>query len=183
MSFCPLSFGAYAMALFALALCSNFDLWVHAKVMQLSSNIGRLVGAKNVLGKDLESCSHPGMALTGFTRTGLCVDSGDDDAGSHHICIVMKPDFCSVTGQPNWCAEKMECMGNSDDQCPIVDWCVCQWAFANYLQEAGGCDEAVDVVCEAINQAAINAYSRSTDPTHQAALQCIKKRCGSATAI
>ena len=52
------------------------------------------------------------MALTGFTRNGKCVDR-NDDAGSHHVCIDMTStsggNFCTVTGQPNWCSESMLC--------------------------------------------------------------------------
>merc|ERR1719240_1242408 len=63
---------------------------------------------KNVKGGALEKCSGPGMAMTGFTRDGKCVDAGNDDAGSHHICIDMASNtggnFCSVTGQPDWCS-------------------------------------------------------------------------------
>ena len=55
----------------------------------------------NVNGGDLERCSGRGMALTGFTRNGHCVDQ-NDDAGSHHVCIDMSSttggNFCSVTG-------------------------------------------------------------------------------------
>ena len=60
-------------------------------------------GKKNVLGTDLASCSSAGTAMTGFTRDGHCIDEGNDDAGSHHICVHMKKDFCTVTGQPDWC--------------------------------------------------------------------------------
>lgn len=126
----------------------------------------------------LATCSKTGTALTGFTRDGHCVDSGDDDQGSHHICIEMKPDFCSVTGQPNWCGEKMECMGGGPD-CAIGNWCVCQWAFARYIEMAGGCDKAVNVVCDATNIAALNAYKEqaSNDDSIKAALECLEKRC------
>merc|ERR1712124_76337 len=102
-------------------------------------------GASSVVGKSLATCSKPGMALTGFTRDGRCQDVGNDDAGSHHICIEMKSDFCTVTGQPDWCSEKMECMGDASKQCKIGNWCVCQWAFATYIEEAGGCDSIVDL--------------------------------------
>lgn len=132
----------------------------------------------NVLGKPLQACSKDGTAMTGFTRTGQCVDQGNDDEGSHHICIIMKSDFCTVTGQPDWCSEKMPCMGQSGD-CSIGNWCVCQWAFASYLAAAGGCDKAtVGVVCDSTNQVALKAYTESTDPTHKAALQCIESKCG-----
>merc|ERR1719310_2371984 len=132
--------------------------------------------ALSVLGGNLSTCSKPGMALTGFTRDGHCQDFGDDDAGSHHICIQMKSDFCTVTGQPNWCEESMPCMGGGGS-CKIGNWCVCQWAFAGYLAKAGGCDSIVDLVCDATNMAAFRAYSQSSEPEHKAALACIKQKC------
>mmetsp|Transcript_97994 Transcript_97994/g.277152 ORF Transcript_97994/g.277152 Transcript_97994/m.277152 type:complete len:175 (-) Transcript_97994:30-554(-) len=131
---------------------------------------------KNVMGNDIQSCSEPGTALTGFTRTGSCVDI-DDDNGSHHICIKMESDFCKVTGQiPDWCSEEMPCMGQSGD-CAIGNWCVCQWAFADYIQEAGGCDAITDVVCDSTNMVAMRAYEESSEPDHQAALACLKQKC------
>ena len=73
------------------------------------------VAYTNVNDGKLERCSGTGMALTGYTRNGHCVDRVDD-AGSHHICIDMKSstggNFCSVTGQPNWCDQKMQCDGD-----------------------------------------------------------------------
>jgi len=131
----------------------------------------------NVLGGNLSTCSKPGMALTGFTRDGHCQDQGDDDAGSHHICIQMRPDFCTVTGQPDWCSTSKPCMGEAGS-CPIGNWCVCQWAFASYLSQAGGCDSIVELVCDATNMAAYRAYSSSNDPTHKEALACIRSKCG-----
>merc|ERR1712060_24787 len=132
---------------------------------------------ESIYGASLSTCSKPGMALTGFTRDGHCQDLGNDDAGSHHICIEMKPDFCQVTGQPNWCASKMPCMGQAG-VCPIGNWCVCQWAFASYIERAGGCDKIDDVVCDATNMAALKAYRASAQPSHKAALACLESRCG-----
>merc|ERR1719230_2304170 len=113
----------------------------------------------NVNGGELERCSGEGMALTGFTRNGQCVDI-NDDAGSHHVCIDMKSNvgdnFCEVTGQPNWCGSKMACDGHAG-RCPVEHWCVCQWAFARYLQNAGGCDKIQNIVCEATNMVALKA--------------------------
>merc|ERR1711965_284394 len=104
-------------------------------------------------GGDLQKCSGAGSALTGFTRTGHCTDR-DDDAGSHHICIDMKANaggnFCEVTGQPDWCSSSMACDGSPSQMCPVEHWCVCQWAFASYLERAGGCDKIRNVVCEAV---------------------------------
>ena len=95
----------------------------------------------NVLGTPLKKCSGAGMALTGFTRQGECVDM-NDDAGSHHICIDMASNtggnFCSVTGQPDWCSSKMACDGDPSNECQVKHWCVCQWAFAAYIERAGG---------------------------------------------
>eukprot|EP00929_Paragymnodinium_shiwhaense_P055498 TRINITY_DN2779_c0_g1_i2.p3 TRINITY_DN2779_c0_g1~~TRINITY_DN2779_c0_g1_i2.p3 ORF type:complete len:172 (+),score=53.86 TRINITY_DN2779_c0_g1_i2:349-864(+) len=116
------------------------------------------------------------MALTGFTRDGHCRDEGDDDAGSHHICIQMKADFCDVTGQGDWCNEEMPCMGQAGS-CKIGNWCVCQWAFASYIKAAGGCDKIVDLVCSATNMAAVKAYEKSDEKEHKEALECIRKRC------
>jgi hypothetical protein len=65
-------------------------------------------------------------------------------------------------------------------QCKIGNWCVCQWAFSRYLAKAGGCDAIIDLVCDATNMATFTAYSRSKNPDHIAALECIKKKCGTA---
>merc|ERR1719272_2314995 len=87
----------------------------------------------NVNGGALQKCSGKGMALTGFTRNGQCIDQNDDE-GSHHICIDMASNtggnFCQVTGQSNWCGSMMGCDGDDGNSCPVKHWCVCQWAFA-----------------------------------------------------
>ena len=88
-----------------------------------------VLGYKNVNGGDLKRCSGSGMALTGFTRNGHCVDQ-NDDAGSHHICIDMKStqggNFCTVTGQAvpdgGWCSSSMQCDGGATGRCPVNHW-------------------------------------------------------------
>ncbi|CAJ1959727.1 unnamed protein product [Cylindrotheca closterium] len=137
---------------------------------------------KNVFGQPLQSCSSSGMALTGFTRNGHCMDR-QDDIGSHHICIDMTSttggNFCSITGQPDWCSSYMPCHENSSAACPVQDWCVCQWAFASYIQKAGGCNAIQDIVCDAINMQAMVAYERqSADPRYKEAFDCIRTKCG-----
>ena len=40
----------------------------------------------------------------------------------------------------------MECHKNKNDKsCTPANWCVCQWAFRTYLEEAGGCDQIQDI--------------------------------------
>mmetsp|Transcript_10573 Transcript_10573/g.18617 ORF Transcript_10573/g.18617 Transcript_10573/m.18617 type:complete len:161 (-) Transcript_10573:254-736(-) len=153
-----------------------FACWMVAGFLLVAVESEAKRAAESITGSPLSTCSKPGMALTGFTRDGHCQDYGDDDAGSHHICIQMKPDFCRVTGQPNWCGSKKPCMGQQGS-CKIGNWCVCQWAFARYIEEAGGCDAIVDLVCDATNMAALRAYKASPYPEHKAALACIEKRC------
>ncbi len=135
------------------------------------------------------------MALTGFTRDGRCVKQ-QDDAGSHHICINLSSiastgkNFCAVTEQPDWCDDKMACKENSDDKCPVKDWCVCQWAFAAYIEKAGGCDAFQEINCEATNMEALIAYKKQqqqqqkkkkkkkgVDQNIVSALECLKQRC------
>lgn len=146
---------------------------------------------KNVYGQPLQSCSSSGMALTGFTRNGHCVDR-IDDMGSHHICIDVTSttggNFCTVTGQPDWCSSYMPCdnintnshdKDNQSSACPVQNWCVCQWAFASYIQKAGGCNAIQDIVCEAINVQAMVAYEQqSADPRYKEAFDCIRTKCG-----
>jgi uncharacterized protein (DUF2237 family) len=139
---------------------------------------------KNVFGHSLSSCSSEGMALTGVTRTGYCVDE-DDDAGSHHICIDLSStkggNFCTVTNQtdPNWCVGKDACNNNKHEKCGIKNWCVCQWAFSTYIDKAGGCDAIQDLVCDAVNMEALLKYREKAphDRKIKNALDCLVKRC------
>lgn len=141
---------------------------------------------RNVYGNSLQSCSSDGMALTGYTRNGYCVDRNDDQ-GSHHICIDLSStssngkNFCTVTGQSDWCSSQaMPCHENSNEAyCSIQNWCVCQWAFASYIENAGGCDSIQTIVCESLNLEAILAYQEQISSEKYAnALQCLVERCG-----
>lgn len=136
----------------------------------------------NVYGETLQPCSAEGMALTGFTRTGYCVDQ-NDDTGSHHICIDLSSanggNFCDVTGQEDWCSSEMPCDGDADSYCQVQQWCACQWAFASYLENAGGCDEIQDIVCASINLQAVWAYQGAgSSSKYSKALECLVDRCG-----
>ena len=138
-------------------------------------------GYQNVKGGDLEPCSTTGMALTGFTRNSKCVDR-NDDAGSHHVCIDMSStsggNFCTVTGQPNWCSESMVC-NNGRGMCNVVCWCVCEWAFSSYIQKAGGCDKIAKIHCEATNMMALKHYEEQAGHSSDVklALECLKQKC------
>ncbi len=149
---------------------------------------------RNIYGSALQPCSSDGMALTGYTRSGYCIDRSDD-SGSHHICIDLSSlgggnyqneNFCTVTGQSDWCSsEDMPCHEDPDSyECSVTNWCVCQWAFASYVQKSGGCENIQTVVCDSINQEAVFAYEEmaygwsSNRDKYKEALQCLAEKCG-----
>lgn len=146
---------------------------------------GESTNSKNVYGDPLKPCSQPGMAKTGYDRSGQCVDQ-EGDTGSHHICINLSStsskgkDFCEVTGQVkdgvDWCQDSMPCHEDDSKTCPVQRWCVCQWAFEGYLEKAGGCDSIQEIECEAVNIKAKEAYEGDVEK-HGAALDCLKKKC------
>ena len=63
---------------------------------------------------------------------------------------------------------------------PPFEQCVCQWAFASYLERAGGCDQIQKVVCEATNMVALTHYRQqaASSPRIKNALQCLQQKCG-----
>mmetsp|Transcript_26061 Transcript_26061/g.55007 ORF Transcript_26061/g.55007 Transcript_26061/m.55007 type:complete len:166 (-) Transcript_26061:84-581(-) len=160
-------------------------LWLQALLFLVRNE--RSVAYENVNGQALQPCSQEGSALTGFTRNGFCVDQYDD-VGSHHICINLDSiastgmNFCEVTGQSDWCSSTdMPCHEDQNESCSIGNWCVCQWAFASYIEKAGGCDAIQDIQCDAINMQALEAYQRDTGNYGQA-LACLYERCPLSTA-
>ena len=66
---------------------------------------------------------------------------------------------------------------NNNDNCPVENWCVCQWAFAEYIKDAGGCDAIQEIICEAVNIKALEAY-QADEEKYDEALDCLKERCG-----
>ena len=139
---------------------------------------------KNVYGEELKPCSGSGMAMTGFTRDGRCINR-DDDHGSHHVCVNIHMDslkggnFCNVTGQSDWCSQSMPCHEDQTKMCDAQNWCVCEWAFSSYINNAGGCDMIADVDCNATNMKVLEHYedAASQSPDVANALQCLKQRC------
>lgn len=133
---------------------------------------------KNVMGEDLESCSGEGMALTGFTRDGHCSHHSQDE-GSHHICVRNingkfdgDQTFCELTNQSNWCATQDTCHDDINRSCDRDNWCVCEWAFDEFVKQRG-CD-AFEIDCSATNRLAIKHYE---DSGKSHALDCIKRQC------
>jgi hypothetical protein len=60
----------------------------------------------------------------------------------------------------------------------VEHWCVCEWAFARYIQKAGGCDKIQKIVCEATNMKALTHYeAQQSRPDIKEALDCLKSRC------
>ena len=208
-SFVPVVLTVLAALLFAAAIAAADE----------SSSSSSSESYLNVYGENLQPCSYDGMALTGYTRSGYCVDQ-NDDSGSHHVCIDLSSlgggngngngnddgqnnnnndnnndnknsnnnqNFCDVTGQSDWCSsEDFPCHEDPDTNgCPVTNWCVCQWAFASYIQGSGGCENIQTVVCESINQQTLIAYQKMTSQRNNAdnskyetALECLVNRCG-----
>merc|ERR1711907_270449 len=143
-------------------------------------------GAKNIFGKPLALCSQKGMAMTGFTRNGKCVEQ-NDDTGSHHICIDLQDtaaaggNFCKATGQPDWCDQKGRCFGESG-MCTRKGWCVCQWAFTGYVGQKT-CANVQKLNCDAVNYEALKAYTCADEDAEadggkvKDALACLKSKC------
>ena len=144
----------------------------------------------NIYGDQLQPCSTAGMALAGRTSTGFCTEK-NDVSDSRHICIDLSKNnnFCTFTNQNrNWCSDSKPCddgYGQScEEMCPIENWCTCQWNFALYLQNVGGCNYVNDLQCNAINMQTIKAYvnkiSNKKDRSKRIynALNCIVSKCG-----
>lgn len=72
----------------------------------------------------------------------------------------------------------MECHEDQSRLCPIQNWCVCQWAFASYIEMAGGCHHIQNIQCDAVNQHALLAYKKSSRVKDKNALKCIERKCG-----
>jgi len=88
--------------------------------------------AKNVLGTDLEVCSH--FPETGFYRDGCC-NTGRGDLGLHLVCAEMTPEFLEFTKErgndltvPN---PELDFPGLE----PGDRWCLCVGRWKEALEE------------------------------------------------
>lgn len=103
----------------------------------------------NVLGMRLEPCSM--KPLTGFYRNGCC-DTGQGDAGSHTVCVIVDAEFLALS----------KYLGNDlttprpefrfDGLKPGDRWCLCAARFLQAAQEFG----APKVVLEATHARAMD---------------------------
>jgi uncharacterized protein (DUF2237 family) len=121
-----------------------------------SGNGGRRpTAARNVLDEPLELCSI--SPVTGFYRDGCC-NTGQDDVGSHTVCVVMTAEFLDFSRS----------CGN-DLSTPVPDfgfpglkpgdrWCLC----APRWQEALEAGQAPRVVLRATHKGAL-AYCALAD--------------------
>ena len=133
----------------------------------------------NVYDKKLEPCSTQGMAKTGYTREGSCFTL-PNDRGRHHICIDLQnaKGFCPSTGQ-NWCDDEDPCDADPSKKCGIKNWCVCEWAFARYVENnVGPLEDCPKIQCDAVNKKVIQHYKEHLEePGVSKALDCIIKSC------
>lgn len=103
----------------------------------------------NVLGTRLETCSM--KPLTGFYRNGCC-DTGQGDAGSHTVCVVVDAEFLALskywgndlsTSRPEFRFDGLK---------PGDRWCLCAARFLQAAQEFA----APKVVLEATHACALD---------------------------
>ncbi|EJK74293.1 hypothetical protein THAOC_04041 [Thalassiosira oceanica] len=234
-------------------------VWLQALLFAIRHTNGSANEFVNINGGALEACSSEGMALTGWTRNGSCIDENDDTVSARqklsgfpgaplmsprspsraslhlvggllirdlitfvsiwavsqagkvsHLSLDYRQtpndltqtnarhsgeNFCTVTGQSgkfrrclkswppqltrnsqDWCSSSMTCHEDVTQQCPVQNWCVCQWAFASYIEKAGGCSAIQDIQCNAINAQALAAYEADPD-RYGHALECLYERC------
>ena len=84
----------------------------------------------------------------------------------------MKAVGCADGAQPGGASEAIL-------ECPVKNWCVCEWAFKDYIAAAGGCDAIKSINCDATNALAVAHYeAKGSEAAVAAALACLESRCG-----
>jgi len=90
----------------------------------------------NVYGKPLAQC---GIGSPGSGEGNYCTYR-PYDAGAHQVCVTSLPNgFSSKTGQGAW-----------SNQFTGQPWCICIWAYSNYVLSNG--DRNLPVQCNAVSQ-------------------------------
>ena len=107
---------------------------------------------RNVLGGPLDLCSLAPM--TGFYRDGCC-NTGEDDAGSHTVCVIMTAAFLEFSkSRGNDLSTPIPEFGFAGLK-PGDRWCLC----APRWQEAFEAGQAPRVVLRATHEAALTYCS------------------------
>jgi len=158
-----------------------------ATFLLIASCVSALTNEKNANGDELQPCSTSGMALTGGSREGYCVDTYGN-YGSH-ICMNIDNsnddinNFCNLentAGKLPACVENAQfpCQEDTRLMCPVQNYCVHQCYFSHYLEEIGSCDDIQDIQCDAVNMRSLIAYGkRASVEKYGNALDCIAKKC------
>jgi uncharacterized protein (DUF2237 family) len=103
---------------------------------------------RNVLGEPLETCSI--KPVTGFYRDGCC-NTGQDDVGSHTVCVVMTAEFLDFSkSRGNDLSTPMPEFGFAGLK-PGDRWCLC----APRWQEAFAAGRAPRVALRATHEGAL----------------------------
>ena len=104
--------------------------------------------AKNVLGTELQDCSHD--PLTGYYRNGCC-DTGPGDMGVHTVCAIMTEEFLAFSKEAgNDLSTPMPEYGFTGLK-PGDQWCLC----ASRWQEAFLAGKAPKVRLESTHMATL----------------------------
>lgn len=103
----------------------------------------------NVLGGELRTCST--SPLTGFYRNGCC-DTGQGDAGSHTVCVVVDAEFLALSKYLGNDLSTPRPEFRFDGLNPGDRWCLCAARFLQAAQEFG----APKVVLEATHARALD---------------------------
>ena len=115
----------------------------------------------NVLGSELEPCSHE--PLTGFYRTGAC-ETGPDDLGCHAVCAEVTEEFLIYSkAAGNDLSTPMPEHGFPGLK-PGDRWCLCAGRFLQAADE--GCAPQVDL--SATHQRALEIVPLETLKAHSA---------------
>ena len=115
--------------------------------------------ARNVLGGELEACSHD--PLTGFYRNGCC-DTGGEDRGVHVVCARMTEEFLAFSRERgNDLVTPVPAFGFAGLR-PGDRWCLC----ADRWQEALEADVAPPVHLEATHARALEWVTLSELQRH-----------------
>lgn len=113
-----------------------------------------MAGAKNVLGTDLQSCSHD--PLTGFYRDGCC-NTGAEDLGLHIVCIRATEEFLTFSRERGNDLSTPRPEMNFAGVQPGDQWCLCAMRWKEAL-DAG---MAPPVVLEATHIATLEFVNLS----------------------